>query len=240
MTRGTADRRPGGCVGATNARDRADARGLARRAPQHRAAAWAVLLAVSCVPPAARAESAFAAYEGGDYSAAARGYLDAAERGDRLAAFNLAMMLFRGEAPGSREVAVAWLRRSAEQGMTQAQYNLGLLYENGTGVERSLAAATGWWERAAEQGHIEAQVATGTQYFLGRGAPHDEAVACRWYERAAASGHGGAQYLAASCYEHGYGGWPQDTERARYWYVQAARGGDVAAQAKARALAREP
>jgi TPR repeat protein len=218
---------------------RANARELACRA-RRGAVAAAVLLAASFVPVCAHAESAFAAYERGDYPSAARGYLDAAERGDRLAAFNLAMMLFRGETPGSREVAVAWLRRSAEQGMTQAQYNLGLLYENGTGVERSLATATEWWERAAEQGHIEAQVATGTQYFLGRGAPHDEAMACRWYERAALNGHAGAQYLAASCYEHGYGAWPRDTERARYWYLQAARSGDVAARAKARALAREP
>jgi TPR repeat protein len=211
---------------------------LARRA--RRAAAAGVYLVAACVHGAAHAESPFVAYERGDYPTAARGYLEAAEGGDRLAAFNLAMMVFRGETAGSREVAVAWLRRSAEQGMTQAQYNLGLLYENGAGVQRSLAAATEWWERAAEQGHIEAQVATGTQYFLGRGAPHDEAIACRWYERAALNGHAGAQYLAASCYEHGYGAWPRDAERARHWYVQAARNGDVAAQAKARALARKP
>jgi TPR repeat protein len=199
-----------------------------------------VAVATGLAQAPARAQSAFDAYARGDHAAAARSYLAAAQEGDRLAAFNLAMMLFRGETPGSRDVAIAWLRRSAEQGMTQAQYNLGLLYENGTGVERSLAKATEWWTRAADQGHIEAQVATGTQYFLGRGAPHDETVACRWYERAAEAGHGGAQYLVASCYEHGYGAWPKDMDRARHWYVQAAGSGDVAAQAKARALARRP
>jgi TPR repeat protein len=204
------------------------------------AALVVVLVAMATGLAPAHAESAFDAYARGDHPAAARGYLAAAQDGDRLAAFNLAMMLFRGETPGSRDVAIAWLRRSAEQGMTQAQYNLGLLYENGTGVERSLAKATEWWTRAADQGHIEAQVATGTQYFLGRGAPHDETAACRWYERAAEAGHGGAQYLVASCYEHGYGVWPKDMERARHWYVQAAGSGDMAAQAKARALASRP
>jgi TPR repeat protein len=30
--------------------------------------------------------------------------------------------------------AVRWFRKAAEQGHMEAQYNLGLLYENGTGV----------------------------------------------------------------------------------------------------------
>lgn len=85
---------------------------LARSA---RRAAAAVLLVAACAHGVAHAESPFVAYERGDYPTAARGYLEAAEGGDRLAAFNLAMMVFRGETPGPREVAVAWLRRSAEQ-----------------------------------------------------------------------------------------------------------------------------
>lgn len=210
-------------------------RSPARRRPRRRAAAFVLALAAF----AAFAEDAgWRAYERGDFATAAREYRAGAERGERLAQFNYATMILRGETPGSAETALAWLAQSAAQGYPQAQYALALLYEHGALVARSLVEATAWFRRAAEQGHVEAQIALGTQYFLGRGAPHDETEACRWYERAAEGGDTGAQYLAASCYEHGYGEWPKDPERALAWYVQAARGGDVAAREKAKALAR--
>ncbi|MCX7892527.1 MAG: sel1 repeat family protein [Burkholderiales bacterium] len=199
----------------------------------------AAALALALAAWGASADDAgWLAYERGDLAAAAREYRAGAERGERLAQFNYAMMILRGETPGSAEAALAWLVKSAAQGYPQAQYALALLYERGSLVAKSLAEATAWFRRAAEQDHVEAQIALGTQYFLGRGAPHDETEACRWYERAAEGGDAGAQYLAASCYEHGYGGWPKDLDRALAWYVQAARGGDVAAREKAKALAR--
>lgn len=199
----------------------------------------AAALALALATWGASADDAgWRAYERGDLAAAAREYRAGAERGERLAQFNYATMILRGETPGSAEAALAWLVKSATQGYPQAQYALALLYERGSLVAKSLAEATAWFRRAAEQDHVEAQIALGTQYFLGRGAPRDETEACRWYERAAEGGDAGAQYLAASCYEHGYGDWPRDLDRALAWYVQAARGGDVAAREKAKALAR--
>ena len=185
----------------------------------------------------ARAEdAAWRSYERGDLASAARAYQAGAHRGERLAQYNLAMMILRAETPGTPSQALAWLREAAERDYAQAQFTLGLLYESGSVVPKSLPNATAWFRRAAEHGHIEAQIATGTQYFLGRGAPKDETEACRWYERAADGGDAGAQYLAASCYEHGYGEWPKDLDRALGWYVQAARSGDMVAAAKAKAL----
>jgi TPR repeat protein len=179
------------------------------------------------------------AYERGDLAAAARAYEAGAKRGERLAQYNYAMMILRAETQGSVEQALGLIRRSAAQDHAQAQFTLGLLFESGRLVPKSLAEATAWFRRAAEQGHVEAQIAMGTQYFLGRGAPKDETEACRWYERAADGGDAGAQYLAASCYEHGYGEWPKDLDRALGWYVRAARGGDIAAAAKAKALVKQ-
>ena len=132
---------------------------------------------------------------------------------------------------------VDWLRKAAEAGLAQAQYNLGLLYESGIGVTRSLTAATEWWEKAAEQGHVDAQVQVGTQYFLGRGAPKDWTLAAKWYEAAAENGDVGAQYLIASFYEHG-DGVAQDLKRALVWYLQAARQGDAGAALQATDVAR--
>ena len=110
----------------------------------------------------------------------------APRRGDRLAQYNLAMMLMRGEGTAvDIDAGVDWLTKAADAGMAQAQYNLGLLAESGIGVARSLTTATAWWQKAAEQGHAEAQVQLATQYFLGRGAPKDWKLAAKWYEAAA-------------------------------------------------------
>ena len=211
--------------------------GQGARAGRHlfQCAAFAAIVALS--PHPARAEDAgWRAYDRGDLMAAAHAYAAGAKRGERLAQYNYAMMILRAETQGTPAEALVWLRKSADQGYPQAQFNLGLLYERGAMLPKSLPDATTWFRRAAEQDHVEAQIATGTQYFLGRGARRDETEACRWYERAADGGDAGAQYLAASCYEHGYGEWPKDADRALAWYVQAARGGDVAAAAKAKAL----
>ena len=54
-------------------------------------------------------------------------------------------------------VAFEQWRPLAEQGMIEAQYNLGLLYFNGYGVEPDPAEALKWYLAAAEQGYARAQ-----------------------------------------------------------------------------------
>jgi TPR repeat protein len=183
-------------------------------------------------------DAGWRAYRGGDYAAARAIYEQGATKGDRLAQFNLAMMLLRGEG-GRADIdgGVVWLRKAAEAGLPQGQYNLGLLYENGVGVTRSLTAATEWWQKAADQGHTEAQVQVATQYFLGRGAPKDWKLAAKWYEAAAQNGDAGAQYIMGSFYEHG-DGVPQDLKKALEWYVAAAKQGDAGAAVQAKDVAR--
>ena len=41
---------------------------------------------------------------------------------------------------------------AADQGYTEAEYNLGVAYEIGEGVEEDVAEATHWFERAAARG----------------------------------------------------------------------------------------
>jgi uncharacterized protein len=205
-----------------------------------RSAALLLSLAVAAFSAAAGGADgpAWQAYVRGDYAAARSLYEEKARAGDRLAQYNLAMMLLRGEGGVSDpEDGARWLRKAADAGMVQAQYNLGLLYEGGVGVPRSLTAASEWWEKAAEHGHVDAQVELATQYFLGRGAPKDWKLAARWYEAAAENGDAGAQYIIGSFYEHG-DGVVQDLRKALEWYVAAARQGDVGAAAQAKDVAR--
>ena len=46
---------------------------------------------------------------------------------------------------------------AAEQGVTQAQFNLAYYYEYGQGVPQNLSEATKWYKAAAKQGHTEAK-----------------------------------------------------------------------------------
>ena len=45
------------------------------------------------------------------------------------------------------------LRRKAEQGDAERQFNLGVLYKKGQGVPQNDATAREWFEKAAAQGH---------------------------------------------------------------------------------------
>jgi uncharacterized protein len=48
--------------------------------------------------------------------------------------------------------AVRWYRAAAEQGLGQAQVNLGVMYRQGLGVAQDNAEALRWYRAAAEQG----------------------------------------------------------------------------------------
>ena len=68
-------------------------------------------------PPPAQAQTrdAVAAYESGRFDEALRGFAGAARQGNRLAQFNYAMMLLRGEGTAARpQEALVWLRKAAD------------------------------------------------------------------------------------------------------------------------------
>ncbi|MBQ2481415.1 MAG: SEL1-like repeat protein, partial [Treponema sp.] len=49
------------------------------------------------------------------------------------------------------------LSKKAEQGYADAQYNLGVMYDCGRGVEQDYEKAFEWYTKAAEQGNAYAQ-----------------------------------------------------------------------------------
>lgn len=66
--------------------------------------------------------------------------------------------------PQDAAEAVRWYRLAAEQGVVEAQYNLGLMYDNGTGVPQDSAEAARFYRLAAEQGDSNAQNNLGIIY----------------------------------------------------------------------------
>jgi hypothetical protein len=73
----------------------------------------------------------------------------------------------------------------AEQGIAVAQYNLGVMYDNGQGVMQDYAAAVKWYDLAAAQGFADAQYNLGNMYAAGKGVVQDDVVAVKWYDLAA-------------------------------------------------------
>lgn len=87
------------------------------------------------------------------------------------------------------------LKSLAEQGdaEAQAQFNLGVMYDNGRGIPENDAEAVKWYRKAAEQGHASAQGNLGVMYANGDGVPENYIKAYQWYSLAAAQGNSIAQ-----------------------------------------------
>ena len=76
-----------------------------------------------------------------------------------------------------------------ERGFGEAAFNLGILYEDGLGVERDMARALGYYRRGAEHGSGKAQFRLGTLYWLGApGVAVDHEQGRRYLAMAAAGG----------------------------------------------------
>jgi TPR repeat protein len=77
----------------------------------------------------------------------------------------------------------------AERGIANAQFNLGVMHQNGQGVPKDDKTAVMWYRLAAEQGAAIAQSNLGVMYAVGRGVPQDYTRAHMWWSIAASSGH---------------------------------------------------
>lgn len=76
--------------------------------------------------------------------------------------------------------------KAAGKGSAKAQYNCGLMYDNGDGTVIDKAKALMWYEKAAEQGDANAQFNCGVMCYNGEGTARDKARAKMWLEKAAA------------------------------------------------------
>jgi TPR repeat protein len=76
----------------------------------------------------------------------------------------------------------------AELGDAEAQFNMGVMYDEGAGVQQDLAKAAEWYKKAAEQGFVDAQANLGMMYYHGQGVPCDHKSAVDWLQMAADQG----------------------------------------------------
>ena len=84
-------------------------------------------------------------------------WIERAENGGPNMQYGLGMLYAMGNpALGierDEKQAAVWYQKAAEQGHAEAQFALGLFYEDGRGVARDVQMALSWYRKAANQGH---------------------------------------------------------------------------------------
>ena len=93
----------------------------------------------------------------------------------------------------------------ANAGDAVAQYNMGLRYLSGVGVDVDLNKSFFWFKKAAEQGKSIAQHAVALCYANGNGISRNMSEAVRWCEKSAEQGYIRGQYTLGNYYLNGEG-----------------------------------
>ncbi len=121
---------------------------------------------------------------------------------------------------GDYETALSVWRPLAEGGDPASQFNLGMMYARGEGVDEDLAQAAKWFGKAAEQGEVNAQAHLGGMYARGIGVERDYGKAAEWLYRAASQHHKQSQYELGTLYANGTGV-ERDLGAAYFWFTLA-------------------
>jgi TPR repeat protein len=78
------------------------------------------------------------------------------------------------------KLAVPILKKAAEAGNIEAQYNYGICFEQGVEVQKSDTIANMWFLKSAMQGYVNAEFKIAYSYATGRGCAEDAKQAFYW------------------------------------------------------------
>ena len=101
--------------------------------------------------------------------------------------------------------AFKYCKRAAEEGISDAQFTLGLMYYDGQGVKQDYSEAQKWFQKAAEQGYAYAQYDLGLMYYNGEGVKQDYFKAIELWQKASKQRNARAQYNLGVMYAKGQG-----------------------------------
>lgn len=154
-------------------------------------------------------------------------YLEkAANQQYALAAYTLAMYYHEKE-PKSPLKAFEWFMVAAKQNHTEAEYYVGLYYQNAKGVPQNIEQAIHFYERAALKKNKNAIYHLAM--ILIKQEKKDYRMIAKLLEQAAKLDHPNAQYNLAVMYQKG-DGVEQDMQKAFFWYEKAAEANLAIAQ----------
>ncbi len=158
---------------------------------------WLVIeqnMADQYVAPASNTEPEKPAVADAGTSSQSQGYVDTAitgvkpSNGKQPAPGRKSEVQPTQSAKDDHHFAVRLYQESAENGNSDAQYKLGLLYLTGNGALQDFAEAAKWLKLAAEQGYGLAQYELGLIYRTGYGLAVDQVQSYVWLNLAAAAG----------------------------------------------------
>ncbi len=112
-----------------------------------------------------------------------------ANNGDAFAQYKLGLHWIKKEKNQNNFLkAATWFKLAAVQGLKEAQYSLGVLYDTGVGLEKDENQAFLWYHAAANHHHPMAQFNI-ANFYLERGNGNDDFEnALRWFELASKNG----------------------------------------------------
>ena len=154
---------------------------------------------------------------------AASWFRKAADKGLGLALAKLGdcYALGKGGVVKDTEEAFKWYHNAAEQKNAYGQFNVGMYYYHGTGIDQDFKEAAKWFRRAADQDYLSAQLILAEYYEMGIGGITDLYEAFKWYHNAAEQNNAFGQFKVGMCYYCGIGtDW--NFEEAVKWYRKAA------------------
>ena len=132
--------------------------------------------------------------------------LSKAQAGDKEAQYAYAMRLTAAYlSKPDYQKAIVWLQKSAEQGYSFAQNDLGYWYGKGYGVGKDTEKAFYWYKKAAEQGNETALYNVAICYEKGLGVQQSKSDAFYWYKKAADQGNKDALFELGKCYYYATG-----------------------------------
>ena len=140
-----------------------------------------------------------------NYEEAYEWWLEASvKHNSEVAQYNLGLLLSHGlftlesgDVQNQIE-ATKWYKRAAEQGLPEAQYNLGIRYHRGIGTKRDEKTALEYISAAADQALPVAQFDLGMRYLRGQGLRKNDFQAYVWLGAAAQAGHSDAKQILES------------------------------------------
>ncbi|TLY29739.1 MAG: sel1 repeat family protein [Ignavibacteria bacterium] len=119
-----------------------------------------------------------------------------ANAGDPLAQHELGIRyLTRDGFPSDTAKAAFWIKKAADQNLTPARYNYGLMLNNGWGISWNPFGAYEQFLLAAMKGMVEAEYVVGLLLTDNLTVPRDYAGAYRWESLAADSGYEAAREI---------------------------------------------
>jgi TPR repeat protein len=167
----------------------------------------------------------------GDYEQAFKEYLRVAKKKKNpLAQFNLALFYDNGWGrPVDVVAACQWYEKAARSGQIPlALDSAARCTADGVHREADFVQAAVWYQEAVDSGYSTSLCHLGDLHIAGKGVPADAIKGAELCEQAAQQGSLPSMLYLADAYLNQEA--LLDTEKALYWYAQAANSGSVAAQ----------